>query len=208
MATRSDGGHNGGHGSRLALITLWWSRGIGIDQVDLSQVSTFEVCRLTWSTSPAYDGRGAIGSQWNVELWPAYYRDWRQRFHSDPMNAIQNRMSLPFMATHQLSYTAMVWWREHPCLDIVGRIYLERRCGLKFDINLGDFLPGNDSQDRLLFIPNSSHWFRKPLLPGARGGWQGVERIAPQMMSCKVSILMRATVGAVSIFVVGSFLQH
>lgn len=122
------------------------------DQVDLSQVSTFEVCcDPTWSTSSKATEEALLvlnemwncgqritaigGSDSHLELHERNPKADEPSIYGDPST---------FVYSHGLSGEGILSGLRN------GQVYLERRCGLKFDINLGDLLPGNDSQGQAL----------------------------------------------------------
>ncbi|TKF97935.1 hypothetical protein FCV71_06290 [Vibrio lentus] len=145
-------GHNGGHSSlgiNHPMMKPWhWH----YDQVDLSQVSTFEVCcDPTWSTSPKATEEAllVLNEMWNCGQRITAIGGSDSHLEPHERNPKADEPSIygdpsTFVYSHGLSGEGILSGLRN------GQVYLERRCGLKFDINLGDLLPGNDSQGQAL----------------------------------------------------------
>ncbi|TKE91473.1 hypothetical protein FCV53_11305 [Vibrio sp. F12] len=141
-------GHNGGHSSlgiNHPMMKPWhWQ----YDQVELSQVSTFEVCcDPTWSTSPKATEEAllVLNEMWNCGQRITAIGGSDSHLEPHERNPKSDEPSIygdpsTFVYSHGLSGEGILSGLRN------GQVYLERRCGLKFDINLGDLLPGNDSQ--------------------------------------------------------------
>ncbi|MEC7939301.1 MAG: CehA/McbA family metallohydrolase [Pseudomonadota bacterium] len=122
------------------------------DQVDLSQVSTFEVCcDPTWSTSPKATEEAllVLNEMWNCGQRITAIGGSDSHLEPHERNPKSDEPSIygdpsTFVYSHGLSGEGILSGLRN------GQVYLERRCGLKFDINLGDLLPGNDSQGQAL----------------------------------------------------------
>ncbi|CAH7479695.1 conserved hypothetical protein [Vibrio chagasii] len=122
------------------------------DQVDLNQVSTFEVCcDPTWSTSPKATEEAllVLNEMWNcgqritaIGGSDSHLEPHERNPKSDEPSIYGDPSTLVY--SHGLSGEGILSGLRN------GQVYLERRCGLKFDINLGDLLPGNDSQGQAL----------------------------------------------------------
>ncbi len=122
------------------------------DQVDLGQVSTFEVCcDPTWSTSPKATEEAllVLNEMWNCGQRITAIGGSDSHLEPHERNPKADEPSIygdpsTFVYSHGLSGEGILAGLRN------GQVYLERRCGLKFDINLGDVLPGNDSQGQPL----------------------------------------------------------
>ncbi|NOI87201.1 MULTISPECIES: CehA/McbA family metallohydrolase [Vibrio] len=122
------------------------------DQVDLGQVSTFEVCcDPTWSTSPKATEEAllVLNEMWNCGQRITAIGGSDSHLEPHERNPKSDEPSIygdpsTFVYSHGLSGEGILSGLRN------GQVYLERRCGLKFDINLGDLLPGNDSQGQAL----------------------------------------------------------
>ncbi|CAH6965298.1 conserved hypothetical protein [Vibrio chagasii] len=122
------------------------------DQVDLGQVSTFEVCcDPTWSTSPKATEEAllVLNEMWNCGQRITAIGGSDSHLEPHERNPKSDEPSIygdpsTFVYSHGLSGEGILAGLRN------GQVYLERRCGLKFDINLGDLLPGNDSQGQAL----------------------------------------------------------
>lgn len=122
------------------------------NQVDLSQVSTFEVCcDPTWSTSPKATEEAllVLNEMWNCGQRITAIGGSDSHLEPHERNPKSDEPSIygdpsTFVYSHGLSGEGVLSGLRN------GQVYLERRCGLKFDINLGDLLPGNDSQGQPL----------------------------------------------------------
>lgn len=145
-------GHNGGHSSlgiNHPMMKPWHCH---YDQVDLSQVSTFEVCcDPTWSTSPKATEEAllVLNEMWNCGQRITAIGGSDSHLEPHERNPKSDEPSIygdpsTFVYSHGLSGEGILSGLRN------GQVYLERRCGLKFDINLGDLLPGNDSQGQAL----------------------------------------------------------
>ncbi|MCF7506955.1 CehA/McbA family metallohydrolase [Vibrio sp. L3-7] len=145
-------GHNGGHSSlgiNHPMMKPWhWH----YDQVALSQVSTFEVCcDPTWSTSPKATEEAllVLSEMWNCGQRITAIGGSDSHLEPHERNPKSDEPSIygdpsTFVYSHGLSGEGILSGLRN------GQVYLERRCGLNFDINLGDLLPGNDSQGQPL----------------------------------------------------------
>lgn len=122
------------------------------DEVLLSQVSTFEVCcDPTWSTSPqaTEDALMVLNEMWNCGQRITAIGGSDSHLEPHERNPKATEPSIygdpsTFVYSHGLSGEGILAGLRN------GQVYLERRCGLKFDINLGDLLPGQDSKGQAL----------------------------------------------------------
>ncbi len=129
------------------------------DEVLLSQVSTFEVCcDPTWSTSPkaTEDALMVLNEMWNCGQRITAIGGSDSHLEPHERNPKATEPSIygdpsTFVYSHGLSGEGILAGLRN------GQVYLERRCGLKFDINLGDLLPGEDSKGQALTYRLSVH---------------------------------------------------
>ena len=120
--------------------------------LELSRVSTFEVCcDPTWSTSPKAAEQALVVLN---ELWNCGHRiaaiggsDSHLEPHErNPKSEEPSFCGSPatFVFSHGLSGEGILAGLRN------GHVYLERRCGLEFEINQGELIPGQDSAGRAL----------------------------------------------------------
>lgn len=171
------------------------------DEVLLSQVSTFEVCcDPTWSTSPkaTEDALMVLNEMWNCGQRITAIGGSDSHLEPHERNPKATEPSIygdpsTFVYSHGLSGEGILAGLRN------GQVYLERRCGLKFDINLGDLLPGEDSKGQALTyrlsVRDTEHdYYAECVVDG-----KVIEKSTSRMKS-KAFSLKRAITGVVSIF--------
>lgn len=120
--------------------------------LQLSKVSTFEVCcDPTWSTSAkaAEEALVVLNEMWNCghRISAIGGSDSHLEPHERNPNAQEPSIygdPSTFVFSHGLSGEGILAGLRS------GHVYLERRCGLKFEINQGQLLPGQDSRGQPL----------------------------------------------------------
>ncbi|CAH0535488.1 hypothetical protein VST7929_03059 [Vibrio stylophorae] len=118
------------------------------DAMELSQVSTLEVCcDPTWPTSAkaADEALQVLNELWNCGHRIAAVGGSDSHLALQERNPNATEPSIygdpsTFVFSHGLSGEGILSGLRR------GRIYVERRCGLVFQINQGDILPGQDAQ--------------------------------------------------------------
>ncbi len=135
------------------------------DEIELSRVSTFEVCcDPTWSTSAraADEAIQVLNEMWNCghRITAIGGSDSHLEPHERNPNADQPSIygdPSTFVFSHGLSGEGILAGLR------AGQVYVERRCGLQFDINHNQLLPGQDSQGGALSysisVADSAHLY-------------------------------------------------
>ena len=118
------------------------------DDLPLEKVSTFEVCcDPTWPTSPASSDAAltVLSEMWNCGHRIAAVGGSDSHLEPHERNP---KATEPSIYGDPATFVFSQGLNGKGILDGLknGHIYFERRCGLEFTINQGDFIPGNDTQ--------------------------------------------------------------
>lgn len=122
------------------------------DEIELSRVSTFEVCcDPTWSTSPQATEQAllVLNTMWNCGHRITAVGGSDSHLEPHERNPKANEPSIygdpsTFVYSHGLSGEGILAGLRN------GQVYIERCCGLTFAINQGALLPGQDSSGQAL----------------------------------------------------------
>ncbi len=122
------------------------------DEMALSQVSSFEVCcDPTWSTSPKATEQAllVLNEMWNCGHKITAIGGSDSHLEPHERNPKADEPSIygdpsTFVFSHGLSGEGILAGLRN------GHVYFERRCGLQFEINQGQLIPGQDSQGQAL----------------------------------------------------------